>query len=361
MAKEGSSVGPLVVVTGADENYSIGLAVTVTSMLHHLGTDRNVDLHVLDGGITPQTRGRLLASWDDPRVNVHWHKIEMKDFGHLVIAGHLNHSTYLRLLIPSLLDSGVSKAIYLDSDLLVRRDLGVLWDEPMNGNSVLAGAEISTPYVDSEIVFATEPRKFSKLGTTRPIANYRELGFSPQAKVFNAGILVIDVDHWRRENVPHAVYQCLEEHREHVLFCDQYALNVVLHRQWGELDSRWNQNSHFYTYKRCRDSPLDQTTFDALQDPWICHFTWIHKPWFSDCDHPFASEFVNHMRRSAWIDHQLQPNPAINRVGELEHPTQIEQSKRTWRQWMDRRRNRIIKRLEKLGVKNPSSQHRQSA
>lgn len=342
MIKEDRSSQPLVLVTGADENYTIGLAVTIRSMLHHLGTDRQVQLHVLDGGIKPQTKSKLLDSWQDRRMQVVWHEVDMHNLSHLVIAGHLNHSTYLRLLIPSIVSQNVDKVIYLDADLLLRRDLGLLWDEPLGGHSILAAQETSTPYVDSTVVLADAPLKYSKLGTTSPIANYRELGLDPHAKVFNAGVLVINVAQWREQDVPRQVYECLETNREHVLFCDQYALNVVLHHQWRELDSRWNQNSHFYTYKTCACSPLDQKTFDELNlDPWICHYTWIHKPWFRDCDHPFAGEYIAQLKRTAWSSHRMLRNPAL---------ASRTRQRRTFKEWIERRRARFHKRLVRLGI-----------
>ncbi len=348
MTQDDRSTRPLVLVTGADENYSIGLAVTIRSMLHHLGADRQVQLHVLDGGFTPQTKSKLLKSWQDSRMQVVWHDVDMDELSHLVIAGHLNHSTYLRLLIPSIVSQDVEKVIYLDADLLLRRDLGLLWDEPLGDHSVLAAQETSTPYIDSTVVYAEAPLKYSKLGTCSPIANYRELGMDPHARVFNAGVLVINVAQWRKQNIPQKVYECLETHREHVLFCDQYALNVVLHHQWRELDSRWNQNSHFYTYKTCECSPLDEKTFDELnRDPWICHFTWIHKPWFNECNHPFAGEYVAQMKRTAWSSHRMLPNPAL---------AVRTQPRRTFKQWMERRRVRIQKRLERFGIRPPQKE-----
>jgi lipopolysaccharide biosynthesis glycosyltransferase len=348
----------LVVVVGADENYSLGLAVTVQSMMYHLNPQRRVQLYMLDGGILPTTKNKLLKSWNDPRLMVHWVDVDMHSLSHLVTAGHLNHTTYLRLLIPSILPADVKKVLYLDSDLLIREDIAKLWDIPFEGNSILAAPEISTPYVDSKIVFADAPSKYSKLGTTNPIVNYRDLGMDPFAKVFNAGILLIDLEHWRTADIPARAYECLEKHREHVLFCDQYALNVVLHHQWRELDARWNQNSHFYVYKQCEFSPLDEPTFNSLvADPWICHFTWIHKPWFKECKHPFASEFVQQLHRTQWSGHRLQANPAL-----AELPLEVAPKQRTFKEWLLQRRDRLNKKLNAFGFgTSKTANNRQAA
>lgn len=359
MSHSVSNNDPLVVVTGADENYSIGLAVTVQSMLYHLDAARAVQLYVLDGGIRAETKGRLLKSWADPRMTIQWIDADLESLSHLVTSGHLNHTTYLRLLIPAILPSDCQKALYLDSDLLIRRDVGLLWDEPLEGYSILAGQETGAPYVDAAIVFADQPAKYSKVGITTPVKNYRQLGMNPQAKVFNAGILVINVDHWRQNDVPQLAFDCLEENREHVLYCDQYALNVVLADSWRELDTRWNQTAHFYNYANVRESPFDQTTYDMLRyDPWVCHFTWMYKPWWQGCDHPFADEFVEQMRRTDWEHHALAVNPAVA-AAEAEavarkqmirlHPNHADITfrRRTWKQWLERRRQKMSARIRR--------------
>lgn len=347
-----STAEPLVVVTGADENYSIGLAVTVQSMLYHLDEKRRVELYVLDGGITPETKQRLLTSWSNPRMRIHWIDADVQSLSHLVTAGHLNHTTYLRLLIPDILPASVDKVLYLDSDLLIRRDLGLLWDEPLGEHAILAGQETGCPYVDSGIVFADQPSKLSRLGTTTPVKNYRELGMNPHAKVFNAGILVINVDYWRKHNVPQLAFDCLEEHREHVLFCDQYALNVVLADAWREVDTRWNQTAQVYVCGSVAESPFDEATYRLLlDDPWVCHFTWMYKPWWQGCDHPFAEEFVEQMRRTEWRYDPLAANPMVQvaqaeaLVEKFESPTA--RRNRTWGEWMQKRRQKMRARWQR--------------
>jgi lipopolysaccharide biosynthesis glycosyltransferase len=339
--QRGDAADPLIVVTGSDENYAIGLAITIRSMLHHLAADRCVEIYVMDGGIEEGTKQSILDAWRDDRATIHWRRPSMLGLQHLKIDGHLNHATYLRLLIPEIVPSGTSKVIYLDSDLLIRRDLGLLWDEPIDNFAVLAGQETGSPYVDAEVVFAGNRKKYSKLGTTRPIRNYQALGMNPRRKTFNAGILVINVDFWRANDIPAKAMQCLVDNEPHVLFCDQYALNVVLANDWRELDTRWNQTASFYSYRNVAESPFDQATFDRLAyDPWICHFTWRYKPWWKGCEeHPYASEFFAHLQQTAWGGVPLPPNPHV-----LKEASQ-RRKRRTFKQWLQRRRERLARKI----------------
>ena len=291
----------ITIVTGADENYAIGLAVTLRSAIDHLGPDRKLDVYVIDGGILEETRLKLLASWNDPRVTISWKNPKLDSLDGFVTTDYLNRSTYLRLLIPEIVPESTTKVIYLDSDLLITQDLGLLWDEPIDDFAILAGQEVGAPYVDAAIVFADDSKKYSRVGITTPIKNYRELGMDPYAKVFNAGILVVNVAKWRAMDVPGLAHKCLIDHREHVLFCDQYALNVVLANDWREIDSRWNLTASFFEYSSVLNSPFSSTVYDELASgAWILHFTGKLKPWHDNFALPIGLDYFSSLDSTAW-------------------------------------------------------------
>jgi len=71
--------GEIVVATASDENYAIGMAVTIRSTLDNLKAGRRLRVYVLDGGITDATKVRMLRSWQDPRVTVEWLRPDMQE------------------------------------------------------------------------------------------------------------------------------------------------------------------------------------------------------------------------------------------------------------------------------------------
>jgi lipopolysaccharide biosynthesis glycosyltransferase len=82
---------------------------------------------------------------------------------------------------------------------------------------------------------------------------------------------------------------------------DQYALNVVLSGRWGQLDLRWNQAAHIFSYPSWSLSPFDRETFEQLRDdPYIIHFTTCDKPWLATCLHPSRKLFFECVDRTAW-------------------------------------------------------------
>ena len=207
-----------------------------------------LDLYVIDAGITPKDRERLLESWQDERLTVRWLTADRRSVRSLPVSGHVTTAAYARLFAPRLLPSELGRVIYLDSDLLVLADLAALWAEPLAGAVCLAVPDVSCPWVDCASALPNYERCRHYLGVHPAIPNYRELGMLPSDPYFNSGVLVMDLQQWRADDITRSALEILDRHRRHVLWLDQYALNVALHRRWRPLELAWNQGSHISRY-----------------------------------------------------------------------------------------------------------------
>jgi lipopolysaccharide biosynthesis glycosyltransferase len=308
----------ITVVSATDDGYAMPLAVTIRSALNHLATDRRLRLYVLDGGLSTANKARLLKSWDDPRITVEWVAADMSLVGDLYISEQVNVVTYLRILMARLLPVEVTRAVYIDADMLVRRDLGQLWDEDQGSNAVLAVQDLAAPFIDASGSLPRFEECAKHLCAITPIVNFRDLGLSPDAGYFNGGLLVANIDQWRRERYAEQMLDILRTHRQHILWWDQYALNVVLSGRWRAVDPRWNQNAHIYAFPSWRNSPLDRETYFQLRRaPWIVHFCSPSKPWQYFCPHPFTRAFYRCLAQTDW------------------HTWQPERPDRFWHKWWD--------------------------
>jgi lipopolysaccharide biosynthesis glycosyltransferase len=279
------------------------LGVTIRSAIERLDPCRRMNLFVLDGGLTEDSRARLSKACDDLRVSIEWLHPDVEAIRDLPVSDHISVAAYLRLLMPALLPQDVTRLIYLDADMLVRRDLAELWAESQGTHAVLAVQDMAAPYLDAATSLPGFGRCHRHLAAMTPIPNFRELGLPRDAEYFNSGLLVVDLAQWRRERYAEQVLDCLREHREHVLWWDQYALNVVLAGKWRALDRRWNQGANIYHYPNWQESPWDRQTFTELREsPWIVHFCSPSKPWHYFCRHPFAGEFRRCVSRTGWKD-----------------------------------------------------------
>ena len=136
-AKE-NPMQPIVLALASNERYFPGLYCAVASALSHLQLARKVELKVLDGGISPTSRDTLSRLIDrvGEQVRLEFVPIDESVFCGATRGPGESHMTYCRILLPSLLN--VARLIYLDSDVLVFRDLSELFDVELSPGKVLA-------------------------------------------------------------------------------------------------------------------------------------------------------------------------------------------------------------------------------
>lgn len=290
-----------VVVCGADEGFAMPLAVTIASAIINCGPGRRLSFFVLDGGLSRLSAKRIASQGEAHGVAIHLLQPDMSAIGKLPVSGHVNLCTYLRLLMGRMLPQSIRRAIYLDADVMVRADLGKLWETPLEGMHCKAAQELSAPVMDARIGLPSFRRCARYLSTLRPIPNYLQFGLSPMQKYFNAGVLLVDLARWRADGLDDKLLKCLHDNRRHVRWWDQYALNVVLAGKWGELDCRWNQTSRIHEVPSWTRSPLEREDFERLRrDPYIVHFNSRRKPWQPGCGHPFREEFLRYVDMTPW-------------------------------------------------------------
>lgn len=290
----------IAIVMSADDRFAIGLAGTFKSLLAHTNWPGSLRLFVLDGGLSAKDRAALIDHWQDDRLSVDWLTIDRRGVSDFIVSGHVSDATYYRLLAPELLPAALSKFIYLDADMLVRRDIAHLWREPLGDHPCLAVQDPGAPFVDSAVALASNLAVRKHVANQRPIPNYEALGLEPTAPYFNGGLLVVNLERWRREKLAERMIDVLHQHREHVTYWDQYALNVVLSGRWRPLDPRWNQNAFALRLPGWQNTIFSAAEYEHYaRDPWIVHFNWL-KPWQPECLHPFADAFLTHLVASPW-------------------------------------------------------------
>lgn len=261
------TVQDVVIACAADARFVRPLAVMLQSALVHVGLDRKPAVYILQDGIEKADQDRVVSRWGH-RARVKWLRPCPHDFGGLPLWGRMPVTTYYKLALPKLLPDSVGKVIWLDCDLIVNRDIGELWDLPLEGHPVLAAQDAIVPLVSSRF----------------GVAGYRELGIPPDTKYFNAGVMLVDLAAWRRERIVPRTIAYLKAHGKDVFFWDQEGLNAVLAGRWGELDMRWNQSASAAT----------------SGETWIVHFTGSLKPWRYETTDPRCESYFRYLDMTAW-------------------------------------------------------------
>jgi lipopolysaccharide biosynthesis glycosyltransferase len=255
------------VVMAVDERYAAPLSVTVASLLENLRSGVGVDLHLMGPGLTPETRSELEGAWDD-RVRLHWVALDERKLASLRGHGHASSpAADFRLVIGSCLPGSVSKVIYLDADLLIRKDIVEIWEHDMHGTIVLAVQDSYIQRFPAYCLPAREPAE-----ADRPY--------------FNSGVMVIDLEAWRAAGIERDCLETASRLRHRTRWLDQDVLNVCLAGRWGSLPPIWNKQFFLELFPDWRCSPYEEKEFqEARRHPAIIHFCTRTKPWHPFCDH----------------------------------------------------------------------------
>jgi|TARA_B100001964_G_C14186258_1_gene578767 lipopolysaccharide biosynthesis glycosyltransferase len=259
----------ITVVCAVDNPYAMMVTTMIKSLEQSHESNEKIHVFIIDNGLTKISRWKLKQSINSSKIQLVWLSVNEESLKLLNLNNYYKSLTthYYRLLIPYLLPDKFSKVIYLDSDLLILKDLNDLWHKRFDDNIVLAVQDSRIRYVSS---------------SWGGINNYKEMGLSSKSKFFNTGVLLIDLKKWKAEKISEKVIKCNEENKKYVKYWDQYGLNVVLSEKWGELDPCWNQ-------------------FPEITgvDPFILHYVG-KKPIDTDYDGEYKDLFLKYLGMTKW-------------------------------------------------------------
>lgn len=181
--------------------------------------------------------------------------------------GHIQINTYARLLLP-LIMKNYSDVIYLDSDLIVLKDVSKLL-VPVPQDIMLSGVpdlDVLGQYYGPEISMRYYLKK--KLKLQKP-ENYLQ-----------AGVLVFHIPAIRRLLGEKTLYNFGKKSR--LRYFDQDILNTLCNYYIRLLDLRWNVVSDCNNYRVERiikNAPMYHEYMESRRAPWIVHFSGGQKPW----------------------------------------------------------------------------------
>jgi lipopolysaccharide biosynthesis glycosyltransferase len=275
------------IVTTSDEHYAQHLSVMLLSLFEN---NRNHAVKVFI--IVPEDMKEYILTRirsSVPKVAKHLHFCNMqqgivedlKGFRHFTIA------TYYRLLIGELLPQDINRVIYLDPDIIVRGDIGELWNAYLGDSAVGAVPDLlHTPQRKRQIV--------------------EKLGLHPDAPYFNAGVLLVDLDRWRESRVGLDALDFARSHLDRITHADQCALNWVLRDRWTPLPDRWNLQTNMIALPRealmhCYSREAKRLARAAK----IVHFAGRSKPWYYMNNHPLKREYLTYLSRTEWKSYKF--------------------------------------------------------
>jgi lipopolysaccharide biosynthesis glycosyltransferase len=257
------------ILCSSDKNFLQHTAAMLCSLLENNRVFRIHVLHSADVGDLAEL-ARFVAKYGAELVS---HEITPESFEGLRVDKHVSEATYYRLVAPQILSETIHKILYLDSDTIVRHSLRDLWETDLSDSPLAA---VPDPLWDP---------------TREEYAKWHSLKLPSGAKYFNAGVMLINLDFWRRYNVHGNAVDFIREYPEQVNYWDQDALNAMVVNRWISLPPTWNAiHQHFHHVPR-------------VPDPAIVHFSGPVKPWhwqWLKVEHPLKFEYHKYRRKTPW-------------------------------------------------------------
>lgn len=237
-----------------DEGYAPYAAACIASICEN--TSNFVQIFVIDCGVKSETKKKVELLKDIYKnLSIEWLSFDtenlLKDFK---TCFHFSKAMYGRIFIP-LLKPDIKKAIYTDVDVIFMSDITELYEEPLNGYALGAVWEDHM-----------EEKGHNK-------ENLIRLGITKEHKYFSSGLLLMDLEKWRQNNLTQKILDIEPILRDKLKFPDQDLLNYAFAGDYQQLDEKYvvtapRARKH---YKNGKLVNCVIRHFEGGKKPWLCH------------------------------------------------------------------------------------------
>lgn len=263
---------PYHVAFGINEEFADQLRVLWASLFAHHEKGA-LCLHVLHSGISPYQESHLRTLARKHQMECRFNLIPHSRVSAFPVKKNFPSSVqYHRLFIPEFMPSGINRVLYLDTDMLVCRDLTPLLEHELEGYTVGAVEDLDTQ------------------------ASCKRLGIPLARGYFNSGMLLMDLPAWNANSISSRVQDYLVSHRDEpavIKYPDQDALNTVLQHSRKRLPLEWNTFACYPWFQPNELSPAQQA---AVLNPGIIHFIGPEKPWLPSYATPYQNDYQHYAR-----------------------------------------------------------------
>jgi len=328
------------VVFASDDRGFVPLAVALHSLLSAADPQRTLRVSVLTG-CGPLSNGHRARLFEDvarfPFASLEILDAEALLKPHLAslshACSHWSPLIWARCLAGELFPDEPGPVVYLDIDTLVCEDLGALYDLDLSdcgdGRPFVLGAVAEAGRVSGN---GHDPIWSSPLFDGRA------------TRYFNSGVLVMNVEAFRKENLFTKVVAWHAAHGDAVIRPDQDALNCLFWDRVRYLHPRYNHCDGWLARQRRESSAAGEwrgnapcEILEAILNPTILHFWGAKKPWRAN-RRPEGPRYERTMRAVGVLTGALPGTTALHRLVRC-----------ACRVWQDLLRRQVAARLRRPG------------
>ena len=264
------------IVLSCNESFVDFMDVLISSILQNSSSDRNYDIIVLEKDLSERSKKKLVHSYAVlPNFSIRFFNmnaaLSVLEGQDIHIEGYVPLETYNKIFLNEILE-GYDKIAYVDTDIVVNRDIAEFLDIDLFGRSIGASLNVANIHA-AQTKKEIKGRQFQKYLTS-------DLGILDHNKYFQAGILLIDLEHPNTKKLFRKSLEKIKQIREPIFF-DQCIFNSIFYGDVYFFSTEWNVVWYLENYSHLRETVPDELFFDyarSRNNPAIVHFASGNKP-----------------------------------------------------------------------------------
>ena len=282
------------IALASDQNYAEFVAVVIVSLFDTNHWQDFTTVHLLSNGIDEATIEKLRQHIPNEKGELKVYDIRTlsEDLG-IDVPPTIAITSYARLFLPELVSEDVARVLYVDCDVVISDSVKKFYCVPFDGMWV-AGVR-DTLY-----------REYTKCA----------VGLAPFDEYLNAGVLLMNLEAWRENNVTQQCLDFLLDHDGKVVHHDQGIINGVCNHHKLVVHPRFNVTtsyfSHSYSLLSRHNNPFygQQDVKEAKNAPAIIHFTegFYNRPWIENSLHPLREVYIHYHQLTHWANVPSRPD-----------------------------------------------------
>lgn len=277
------------IIYSSDDNYCIYMGVSILSVLENNKNFNSINVYIIDNNINDVNKSKLKELVELYQRNILFIDFEKyKKYLNLNMQWQISISSYARLFVASMLPENVDKVLYFDCDTLIDDSLNELWNQDINDFYVAGVCD------------------------TVPSNTKQAIGLNNTDFYINAGMLLINLKKWRKDNLEKELLNFIDKHNGNVIHHDQGVINGVIKNK-KILPLKYNLMTSYLMMSRddiinfykVEDSFYSQEQIDeAIKNPVYIHYTpgFTTRPWVKGCKHPYVDLYWKYLKLTPWKD-----------------------------------------------------------
>ena len=264
------------IFTATDDNYVPFVAVTLESMLANASKDYKYTIKILTTSVSDENIAKI-KKYENEDVSIEFVDLKkvLEEVGlRLHTCIYYTQTTYYRLFISSMYPQ-YDKVLYIDCDVVVTGDISKLYNINIGNN----------------LVGATTDQFVMSLPKIQPYMT-KCLGLDNVSDYFNAGVLIMNLDQFRKQKFEEKFVDLLAKYK--FVVQDQDYLNVLCKDQVHYINGSWDV------------MPCEEKF--ALNKCNLIHYNLIWKPWHAET--PYGDIFWEYVDKTEYKDviHNIRNN-----------------------------------------------------